>query len=470
MEKAQIGLIGLAVMGENLVLNIERNGYKVAVFNRTTAKTEKFAQGGAKGKNIKPCYSMEEFAASLERPRKVIVMVKAGAPVDAMIANLKPHLDKGDIIIDGGNSHFPDSERRSVELAEEGFVFFGTGVSGGEYGALHGPSIMPGGPREAYGEIEGIFTKISAKVGGEPCITYLGPRGAGHYVKMVHNGIEYGDMQLICEAYDIMHRVLGLDSKRLGEIFTEWNNGELSSYLIEITADIFRKKDPETGKALVELILDKAGQKGTGKWTSQNAFDLGSPIPTINAAVESRIISAYKDERVAASKVISGPEISFTGDVDKMVDSVRQALYASKICSYAQGMSLLKAASEEYGYDLDFKECARIWRGGCIIRASFLDLITQAFERRPELPNLLVDDFFRGEVESRQDAWRCVVKTAVENGIPSLAMSASLAYFDAYRSERVPANLIQAQRDYFGAHTYEMVDRPGVFHTEWMED
>ncbi|HUU26509.1 MAG TPA: NADP-dependent phosphogluconate dehydrogenase [archaeon] len=470
MEKAKIGLIGLAVMGENLVLNIERNGYRVAVFNRTTSKTENFAAGRAKDKNIIPCLSMEEFAASLEVPRKVIVMVKAGEAVDAMIASLKPHLEQGDIIIDGGNSHFPDTERRSKELGGEGFLFIGTGVSGGEYGALHGPSIMPGGPREAYEQVKDIFIKISAKVNGEPCVTYLGPRGAGHYVKMVHNGIEYGDMQLICEAYDIMHRVLKLDARKLYEIFTEWNKGELSSYLIEITADIFRKIDPDTGVPLVDMILDKAGQKGTGKWTSQNAFDLGSPIPTINAAVESRIISAYKNERAAASKLISGPEIGFSGDADKLVDSVRQALYASKICSYAQGMALLRAASEEYGYNLNFKECARIWRGGCIIRARFLDLITQAFERRPDLPNLLVDDFFRREVESRQDAWRYVVKTAVENGIPSLAMSASLAYFDAYRSERVPANLIQAQRDYFGAHTYERLDKPGIYHTEWQED
>jgi 6-phosphogluconate dehydrogenase len=470
MGKAQFGLIGLAVMGENLVLNIERNGYTVAVFNRTTAKTVKFAEGGAKGKNIIPCKTMEEFAASLERPRKIILMVKAGAPVDQMIESIKPYLDKGDILIDGGNSHFPDTERRSVELPKEGFRFIGTGVSGGEYGALWGPSIMPGGPRDAYDEISEMLTKISAKVNDEPCVAYLGPRGAGHYVKMVHNGIEYGDMQLISEAYDVLHRVVGLDAARLGEIFTEWNEGELSSYLIEITSHIFKKNDPETGKPLVDLILDKAGQKGTGKWTSQSALDLGSPTPTINSAVEGRIISAYKDERVSASKILSGPEASFSGDPEKLVDAVRQALYASKICSYAQGMALLRSASQEYGYDLDYKECARIWRGGCIIRAQFLDLITEAFKRNPDLPNLLVDDFFKEEVESRLDAWRYVVKTAIDNGVPVLGFSASLAYYDAYRSERLPANLIQAQRDYFGAHTYERIDKEGVFHTEWMED
>jgi len=470
MAKAQFGLIGLAVMGENLVLNIERNGYTVAVFNRTTEKTKKFAEGPAKGKKIIPCLSMEEFAASLEKPRKVIIMVKAGAAVDSMIDNLKPHLSKGDILIDGGNSHFPDTERRSESLPKEGFRFIGTGVSGGEYGALWGPSIMPGGPRDAYDEISEMLVAISAKAEGEPCVSYLGPRGAGHYVKMVHNGIEYGDMQLIAECYDILKRSLGLSNERFHEIFDDWNKGELLSYLIEITRDIFKKKDPETGKHVVDLILDKAGQKGTGKWTSQNALDLGSPIPTINAAVESRIISAYKDERVAASKVLSGPKPRYSGNPDKLIDAVRQALYASKICIYAQGMALLKTASHEYNYNLDLKECARIWRGGCIIRAKFLNLITDAFKRNPNLPNMLVDEFFRGEVQSRQDAWRLVVKTAVENGIPSLAMSSSLAYYDAYRSERLPANLLQAQRDYFGAHTYERVDRPGAFHTEWMEE
>lgn len=469
MEKARIGLIGLAVMGENLVLNIERNGFRAAVFNRTTQKTKDFAEARAKGKNIIPCYTIQDFVAALERPRRIIIMVKAGAPVDAMIDELKPFLDKDDIIIDGGNSHFPDTERRSKQLPEAGLRFIGTGVSGGELGALWGPSIMPGGPKEAYEEVREVFEKISAKVNGEPCVSYLGPRGAGHYVKMVHNGIEYGDMQLISESYDILRRVLGLDAGRLHEIFAEWNRGELSSYLIEITADIFAKIDPDTGKPLVDLILDKAGQKGTGKWTSQSALDLGAPTPTINSAVEGRILSAYKDERVAASKIIGGPKISFSGDPEKLIDAVRQALYASKICSYAQGMALLQAASKEYDYNLDLKECARIWRGGCIIRAGFLDLITDAFRKNPALPNLLVDDFFRKEVETRQAAWRLVVKTAVENGIPALAMGASLAYYDAYRSERLPANLIQAQRDYFGAHTYERTDKPGWFHTEWPE-
>jgi len=315
-----------------------------------------------------------------------------------------------------------------------------------------------------------MLTRISAKVNGEPCVSYIGPRGAGHYVKMVHNGIEYGDMQLISESYDVMKRILGLDAPRLGEIFTEWNKGELSSYLIEITSHIFKRIDPDTGKPLVDVILDKAGQKGTGKWTSQNAFDLGSPIPTINSAVEGRIISAYKDERNAAAKILTGPKVSFSGEPDKLIDAVRQALYASKICSYAQGMALLRSASQEYEYNLDLKECARIWRGGCIIRARFLDLITEAFKRDPDLPNLLLDDFFKHEVESRLDAWRYAVKTAVENGVPALGFSASLAYYDAYRSERLPANLIQAQRDYFGAHTYERTDKPGVFHTEWMPE
>ncbi len=471
MAKAQIGLIGLAVMGENLVLNIERNGYTVAVFNRTTEKTRSFAER-TKGKNIIPCLTMQEFADNLERPRKVIIMVKAGAPVDQMIDSLKPYLAQGDILIDGGNSHFPDTERRSKSLEAEGFRFIGTGVSGGEEGALKGPSIMPGGPRDAYDEIAEILKKISAKVDGEPCVSYIGPRGAGHYVKMVHNGIEYGDMQLIAESYDVLHRVLGLSADRLHQIFTEWNQGELSSYLIEITRDIFKVKDKETGQPLVDLILDQAGQKGTGKWTSQSALDLGSPTPTINSAVEARIISAYKDERVAAGKLLKGPKCSYSGNPDKLVDSVRQALYASKICSYAQGMAMLRQASLEYKYELNYQEIARIWRGGCIIRARFLDLIRKAFDRRPDLPNLLVDDFFRQEVESRQQAWRHVLTTAIECGVPTLAMSASLAYFDSYRAERLPANLIQAQRDYFGAHTYFRTDKPGQgpFHTEWIEE
>ena len=471
MDKAQFGLIGLAVMGENLVLNIERNGYSVAVYNRTSSRTEAFAEGGAKGKNIKAYYSLEDFVAGLERPRKVMIMVKAGKPVDAVIDQLVPLLDKGDIIIDGGNSHFPDTERRAVDLEAKGLNFVGTGVSGGEEGALKGPAIMPGGPEEAYKYVKDIFEKISAKVDGEPCVTHLGPRGAGHYVKMVHNGIEYGDMQLICEAYDILNRMLGLSAEEFHEIFTEWNNGELSSYLIEITARIFTKHDPENGKPIVDLILDTAGQKGTGKWTSQSALDLGVPLHTINSAVASRIISAFKDERVAASKTINGPQPKkYDGDPKVLIDAVRQALYASKICSYAQGMALLRWASKEYDYNLNYQECARIWRGGCIIRAAFLDLIRKAYDGNNELPNLLMDDFFRQEVEKRQDAWRMVVSTAVMNGIPAYAFSASLAYFDAYRSERLPANLLQAQRDFFGAHTYKRIDKEGIFHTEWLQD
>ena len=467
MATSDIGLFGLAVMGENLVLNMERNGFSVAVYNRTRSVTEAFAAGRAKGKRVTPCYTLEEFVGALSKPRKIMLMVKAGDPVDQVIAQLKPLLDEGDLLIDGGNSFFKDTERRAVALAQEGLNYIGTGVSGGEEGALWGPSIMPGGQFEAYQMVEPILTAIAAKVDGEPCVTYLGPRGAGHYVKMVHNGIEYGDMQLIAEAYDILHRGLGLSAAELHETFADWNEGELQSSLIEITRDIFAKRDEETGKPLVGVVLDEAQQKGTGKWTSQNALDLGAPTQTINAAVESRIISAYKEERVAASEVLTGPTATFTGDREAFVRDVRDALYAAKICSYAQGMALLRAASEEYGYDLELGGIARIWRGGCIIRARFLNDITDAYQRNPALANLLLDPYFREAILSRQAALRRVVQVAVELGIPCLAMSASLGYFDAYRTARLPANLTQAQRDYFGAHTYRRIDKEGVFHSEW---
>lgn len=470
MAKQQVGLIGLAVMGENLVLNIESKGFSVAVYNRTAERTRAFVAGPGAGRNIVAAYTIPELMDALERPRRIMTMVKAGPPVDEVIAQLKPYLAPGDMVIDGGNSFFLDTERRAKDMEAAGFLYIGAGVSGGEEGALRGPAIMPGGRPEDYALIEPVFKAIAAKApDGEPCVTYIGPRGAGHYVKMVHNGIEYGDMQLIAEAYDILSRAAGLSAAELHATFSDWRKGELSSYLIDITADIFAKMDSETGKPLVELILDEAQQKGTGKWTSQNALDLGAPIPTINAAVESRIVSAYKKERVAASEIIKGPAAAFTGDRKRLVQAVRSALYASKICSYAQGMSLLKAASEEYGYGLRLGDLARIWRAGCIIRAQLLDKIRVAYERNPALANLLLDPGFRGDVEARQADWRYVVQTAVGLGIPCLAMSASLAYFDAYRSARLPANLTQAQRDYFGAHTYRRVDREGSFHTEWAE-
>jgi 6-phosphogluconate dehydrogenase len=469
MSKQQLGLIGLAVMGQNLVLNIERNGFSVAVYNRTAERTKEFMAEQAKGKKIKAAYSVEELAEMLEKPRKIMLMVKAGAPVDAVIDQLKPHLEPGDLLIDGGNSFFGDTERRAKDFEAMGLLYIGTGVSGGEYGALWGPSIMPGGQPKAYALVEPILTAIAARVNGDPCVTYIGPRGSGHYVKMVHNGIEYGDMQLIAESYDILHRVGGLSAQELHQVFAEWNQGELESYLIEITADIFARMDDETGKPMVDVILDEAKQKGTGKWTSQNALDLGAPIPTINAAVESRIISAYKDERVAASAVLSGPAVQYKGDRGELVQAVRQALYSAKICSYAQGFTLLKAASEEYDYNLKLGELATIWRGGCIIRAKFLNRIREAYERNPDLSNLLLDPGFKADVESGQEALRSVIKTGVENGIPCLAFSSALAYFDAYRTARLPANLTQAQRDYFGAHTYRRIDKEGVFHTEWQQ-
>ena len=467
MSQAHVGLIGLAVMGENLALNIEEKGFPIAVFNRTVSKVDDFIARNP-GKQLVGTHSIEEFVASLERPRRIIVMVKAGAPVDEQMALLRPLLEPGDIFIDGGNSWFLDTERRSKEFAEHGLNFVGMGVSGGEEGARNGPSLMPGGSVEAYAALSPMLTKIAAQVDDGPCVTHIGPGGAGHYVKMIHNGIEYGDMQLIAEAYDILSRVGGFSADELRDIFAEWNAGELQSFLIEITRDIFAKKDPDTGTPLVELILDTAGQKGTGKWTSQNALDLGAAIPTINAAVEARLISALKAERVAASQVLKGPDVSALQiDRTRLVEQVRQALYASKICSYAQGMALLRLASEEYGYSLDLSEMARIWKGGCIIRAQLLDQISRAFRRNLALPNLLVDEEFRTQVDDRQEAWREVVAIAVRAGVPVLAMGGSLGYFDMYRTARLPANLIQAQRDYFGAHTYQRIDREGTFHTEW---
>ncbi len=472
MDKCDIGLIGLAVMGENLVLNMESRGYSVAVFNRTVSKVDNFINGGAKGKNIKGCHSIEELTESLKSPRKIMLMVKAGKPVDDFIEMILPHIDKGDIIIDGGNSHFPDTIRRTKYVEEKGLFYIGTGVSGGEEGALKGPSIMPGGSQDAWPHLKPIFQAISAKVAdGTPCCEWVGNNGAGHYVKMCHNGIEYGDMQMICEAYMLMEQVLGLTANEMHDVFAEWNEGELDSYLIEITRDILGKKDPETGKPMVDVILDTAGQKGTGKWTSQSALDLGIPVQTIAEAVFARTMSAIKEERVAASKVLSGPNAAFDGDKKEMIEMIRKALYASKICSYAQGYQLMKAAAVEYGWDLDFGNIALLWRGGCIIRARFLGKIKEAFDKRPDLPNLLLDSYFKNVIEENQDAWRKVVAMAVEKGIPVPAFSSALAYYDGYRRERLPANLLQAQRDYFGAHTYERVDRPRgeFFHTEWLK-
>jgi 6-phosphogluconate dehydrogenase len=463
------GVIGLAVMGENLALNVERNGFPIAVYNRSREKTDEFMKTRAAGKNVKAGYSLEEFVNLLERPRKILIMVKAGDPVDAVINQLKPLLDEGDILIDGGNSLFTDTDRRAADLENAKFTFIGMGVSGGEEGALNGPSLMPGGTSTAYQYLEPILTKIAAQVNDGPCVTYIGPGGAGHYVKMVHNGIEYGDMQLIAEAYDLLKNVAGLSGDAIADVFAEWNKtDELNSYLIEITADVFRKKDEESGKALVEVILDAAGQKGTGRWTVNNALELGVAIPTITAAVNARILSSIKAERMAAVKLLSGPETKFEGDVQAFVNQVRDALYCSKICSYAQGMALLGAASKAYGFGLNLAECARIWKGGCIIRAGFLDKIRAAFSADTELANLLLAPEFRDTVMSRQGAWRSIVMEAAKSGIAVPAFSASLDYYDSYRRAQLPQNLTQAQRDFFGAHTYERIDKPGVFHTEWM--
>ncbi len=473
MSTYDIGLIGLAVMGENLVLNMENHGFSVAVFNRTVSKVDDFVNGRAKGKNIKGCHSIEELVASLKKPRKVMLMVKAGKAVDDFIELLLPHLDQGDIIIDGGNSHFPDSIRRTKYLESKGFLFIGTGVSGGEEGALKGPSIMPGGSPAAWPHVKPIFQSIAAKVAdGSPCCEWVGGDGAGHFVKMVHNGIEYGDMQMISEAYFLMEKALGMTTAEMHDAFAEWNKGELDSYLIEITRDIMAKRDKETGKPMIHVILDTAGQKGTGKWTSITALDLGIPAPTVAEAVFARAMSAIKDERVAASKELRGPKAKFEGNKKAFVEMIRKALYVSKICSYAQGFQLMRAAAAEYKWDLKFGEIALMWRGGCIIRAQFLGKIKEAFDRNPALSNLLLDPYFKEAVEANQDAWRKVVVKAVELGLPIPAFSSALAYYDGYRSAQLPANLLQAQRDYFGAHTYERVDRPRgqFFHTEWLKE
>ncbi len=468
MEKADIGVIGLGVMGQMLALNMDRNGFRVAGYDLDAAKVAKLSQRSEQ--RIAGCPDLATFVALLERPRRILMMVPAGEPVDAVIDSVKERLDPDDLLIDGGNSHFTETERRTGELEPLGIRFLGTGVSGGEYGALWGPAIMPGGQPEAWERMKPIFEAIAAKVDGEPCVAYMGPRGAGHYVKMVHNGIEYGDMQLIAEVYDVLHRGLGLPAEKLHEVFARWNAGKLASYLIEITADIFTKVDDETGLPLVDLILDEAKQKGTGKWASQDSLDVGAPIPTINAAVEARIISAYKEERVAASRVLAGPEPAFDeANPERFIDQVEDALYVAKICSYAQGFALLRAASAEYSYDLTYGEIAKIWRGGCIIRAALLEDIRTAFAAAPELPNLLMDRTFGAAVMAGQGALREVVTFGVRNGIPVPALASAVAYFDAYRSERLPANLTQAQRDYFGAHTYRRVDKEGTFHTVWQD-
>ncbi|HEX8422497.1 MAG TPA: NADP-dependent phosphogluconate dehydrogenase [Pyrinomonadaceae bacterium] len=470
-KTAKIGMIGLGVMGENLARNIERNGYSIAVWNREPKKVDEFV-GRLEGHEVIGAHTPEEFVKSLERPRKAILLVKAGDPVDWTVNQIKPFLEAGDIIIDGGNSYFMDTERREKELKAEGFHFIGSGVSGGEKGALLGPSLMPGGDRAAYEQIRPIWEAIAAKVDDGPCVTYIGPGGAGHFVKMVHNGIEYGDMQLIAEAYDMMRSILRMEATEMADVFDEWNRGDLESFLIEITAQILRVKDPETGKPLVDLVLDKAGQKGTGKWTSDIALDLGIVTPTIDAAVDTRNLSSRKEERVEASKQIKGPErAAFTGDRKEMIQAIHDALYASKICSYAQGMNLIRAGSETYKWNIDLGECSRIWKGGCIIRAQFLDKIKQAYQRRADLPNLLLDPDFNAFVEQAQPNWRRAVSTAIQTGVAVPGMSASIGYFDTYRTANLPLNLTQAQRDFFGSHTYERTDKPGqpAVHTEWEE-
>lgn len=465
----QIGVVGVGVMGKSLALNFESRGFSVAVYDISQEKVESVIQEN-EGKNIRGSWTVKDFLHSLEVPRKILLMVNAGSITDKAIESLLPYLDKGDIIIDGGNSYYEDTIRRNSYLSERGIHFIGAGVSGGEEGALTGPSIMPSGDKQAYDEVAPMLRAISAKVDGEACCTYIGPDGAGHYVKMVHNGIEYGDMQLICEAYHIMKSALHLNSTELHEIFSEWNNGELNSYLIEITADIFNKVDEETGQPLVDVILDTAGQKGTGKWTSKSALDLGIPLSIITESVFSRFLSAMKDERLAASKILRGPSnSSFEGDKKDFIEKIRRALYVSKICSYAQGFAQFRLASEEYGWNLKPGEIAMIFRGGCIIRAAFLQNIKDAYERNPQINNLLLDPYFKEIVEEYQDDAREVVATAVRLGIPTPGLSSALSYYDSYRSANLPANLLQAQRDYFGAHTYKRVDKEGSFHTEWTE-
>jgi len=469
MTLQSFGVIGLAVMGENIALNVERNGFPIAVYNRSREKTDAFMSNRAGGRNVKAAFTLEEFVTSLERPRKILVMVQAGKPVDAVIQQLKPLLQEGDIIIDGGNSWFEDTERRTQELEPAGLRYIGMGVSGGEEGALNGPSLMPGGTKSSYEYLSPIFNRIAAQVDDGPCVTYIGPGGSGHYVKMVHNGIEYGDMQLIAEAYDLLKNVGGLDATQLHQVFTEWNQtDELNSFLIEISANIFPYVDPGTKQPLVDLIVDAAGQKGTGRWTVQTALELGVAIPTITAAVNSRIISSIREERIAASKELTGPVPTQFKDTRTFVNMVRDALYCSKICSYAQGMALISTASKTYNWGLNLGEMARIWKGGCIIRAGFLNKIKKAFDENPALPNLLLAPEFKQTILDRQSAWREIIVTAAKTGIPVPAFSASLDYFDSYRRERLPQNLTQAQRDYFGAHTYKRVDIEGTFHTEWV--
>jgi 6-phosphogluconate dehydrogenase len=469
MEKlGDIGLIGLAVMGENLILNMESHGYTVAVYNRTVAKVDKFMEGRGKGKNFIGTHSIEELVQSLKRPRKVMLLVKAGAAVDSFIEQLIPHMEPGDIIIDGGNTHFPDTNRRTKAVEEKGLLYIGTGVSGGEEGALLGPSIMPGGSKEAWPHVKPIFQDISAKVeDGSPCCDWVGENGAGHFVKMVHNGIEYGDMQMICETYQMMKDLLGMSNKEMHDVFKEWNEGELDSYLIEITRDILGYK--EDGEETVDVILDTAGQKGTGKWTAIAALDVGIPLTLIGEAVFARTLSAQKELRVRASKVLEGPKPEFKGDKKAFIEDLRQALFASKIVSYAQGYVLMRTAAVDFGWDLNYGGIALMWRGGCIIRSVFLGNIKEAFEKNKDLENLLLDPFFKEKIDKAQASWRKVVSTAIENGIPVPALASALNYYDGYRTERLPANLLQAQRDYFGAHTYERVDKPRgeFFHTNW---
>ena len=489
-KKSDIGLIGLAVMGQNLALNIADHGFRTSVFNRTTEKTVAFVKenpdtpGGLVGSA-----TLEEFVGTLKRPRRIIIMVQAGKATDAVIDGLIPLLDRNDIIIDGGNSKWTDTIRREKALKEKKLRFIGSGVSGGEEGARFGPAVMPGGDPDAYKHLEPIWNAIAAKVdpktgkeltgaapgkpiiGGEPCAAYIGPDGAGHYVKMVHNGIEYGDMQMICEAYDLMGSLLGMSAPEMGKVFAKWNKGALDSFLIQITADILKQKDPVTGKPFVDIVLDTAGQKGTGKWTSVNALDMGTPAPTIAEAVFARFVSAVKSERVAASKLLKGPKKTFRGNRSKFLKAIHDALYCSKICSYAQGFQLMRYAQEEYHWELDFGRIAQIWRGGCIIRAAFLQKITEAYKRKPKLANLLLDPYFNATVQKAQKNWRTVVAMAAENGIPVPTFSSALAYYDSYRSERLPHNLLQGQRDFFGAHTYERVDRPRgkFYHIDWPE-
>jgi 6-phosphogluconate dehydrogenase len=469
MAEMDIGLVGLAVMGENLILNMESHGFGVAVFNRTVSKVDRFTEGRAKGKNILGCHSIEELCANLKRPRRVMLMVKAGQPVDDFIELVLPHLEAGDIIIDGGNSHFPDSIRRTEYLESKGMLFIGTGVSGGEEGALKGPSIMPGGSPAAWEHVKPIFQAIAAKTeDGTPCCDWVGRGGAGHFVKMVHNGIEYGDMQMICESYMLMNQGLGMSNEEMHNVFAEWNEGELDSYLIEITRDILGYRDEE-GNAVIDLILDTAGQKGTGKWTAIAALDEGQPLTLIGEAVFARCLSALKEERVEASKILRGDTLDVQVEKEALIDDLRKALYASKIVSYAQGYQLMRSASKHYDWGLNYGGIALMWRGGCIIRSVFLGKIKEAFDADPNLVNLLLDPFFAEAVQAAQGAWRRVVTQAVQLGIPVPAMSSALAYFDGYRNDRLPANLLQAQRDYFGAHTYERVDRPRgeFFHTNW---